>query len=166
MASTLSFLQYIGGDDNLQTQQTFPSSQKTVVYDFGKSISGWTFHLDYQTVVVDQLAFDRNGDPNFASSNVVGYFPKGVISTATYVNVISTASGSVAVTLPGNLYDGGILPKARVNVPITVIGVTWTDNSVPVQRDTHRWALIQSYEPGVDPVDPTTNTNYIAVVGG
>lgn len=166
MATTLSFYQYIGGSDNLQTQQVFPSTQKTVVYDFGKSIAGWTFHLDYQTVVADAIAFDRNGDANFASSSVVGYFPKGVLSTATYINVISTASGTVSVTLPGNIYNEGILPNARANVPITVIGFTWTDNSLPVQRDTHRWALIQSYEPGVDPIDPTTSTNYIAVVGG
>ena len=161
MASTLSFLQFIGGDDQLQVEQAFPSDQKTVLYNFGQDITGWTFLMDYQTVVVDQLAFDRlTGAPNFANSTVVGTFPKGVANTGTFVNVVNTSSGTVNITLPGCIYTEGILPNAREKVPVTVIGISWTDNSTPPQTETHRWALIQSWEPGVNPVDPTTSTNF------
>jgi hypothetical protein len=73
VASLLNFSQYIGGQDNIQTEVAFPSSQKTVVYDFQQDITGWTFKLDYQTVVVDTIAYDRNtGTPNFASSSIIG----------------------------------------------------------------------------------------------
>lgn len=167
MASLLDFSQYIGGQDNIQTEVSFPSSQKTVVYDFGQNITGWTFKLDYQTVVVDTISYDRNtGAPNFASSSIIGTFPGGVASTATYVSVLSSSSGTVAVTLPGGLYTGPIIPDARSHTPITIFGFTWTSNATPPQIDTHRWALLQSYEPGVTPGDPVLANNYTAITVG
>ena len=123
--------------------------------------------LDYQTVVVDVIAYDRNtGAPNFANSKIIGTFPSGNITTATYVRVVSTSSGTVAVTFPGGLYTGPIIPDARSHNPITVIGVTWTDDNTPAQINTHRWAFIQSWEPGVTPADPVLANNYTAIVGG
>lgn len=167
MASLLDFSQYIGGQDNIQTEVTFPSSQKTVVYDFGQNITGWTFKLDYQTVVVDVVAYDRNtGAPNFANSKIIGTFAGGVVSTATYVNVLNASSGTVAVTLPGGLYSGPIIPDARSHTPITILGFTWTSNTTPPQVDTHRWALLQTFEPGVTPGDPTLDPAYVPVVVG
>jgi hypothetical protein len=167
MAGLLDFSQYIGGADNLQTEAAFPSTQRTVVYNYGQSISGWTFSLDYQTVVVDTIAYDRNtGAPNFANSKIIGTFPSGNITTATYVRVVSTSSGTVSITFPGNLYSGPIIPDARSHNPITVIGVTWRDNNTPPQVNTHRWAFIQSWEPGVTPGDPVLENNYTAIVGG
>ena len=167
MASLLDFSQYIGGQDNIQTEVTFPSSQKTVVYDFGQDISNWAFKLDYQTVVVDTIAYDRNtGAPNFASSSVIGTFPGGVVSTSTYISVLSAGSGTVAVTLPGGLYTGPIIPDARSHTPITIFGFTWTTSSTPAQVDTHRWALLMTYEPGVTPGDPVLAQNYTAVTVG
>jgi hypothetical protein len=167
MASLLDFSQYIGGQDNIQTEIVFPSSQKNVVYDFGQNITGWTFKLDYQTVVVDTIAYDRNtGAPNFASSSVIGTFPSGVVSTSTYVSVISASSGTVRVTLPGGLYAGPIIPDARSHTPITILGFTWTTNTSPAQIDTHRWALLQTYEPGVTPGDPVLAQNYTAISVG
>ena len=163
MASTLSFLQFVGGDDNLQIESAFPSDQKTVLYNFNQDITGWTFKMDYQTVVVDTLAYDRDNNPNFANSQVIGFFPQGVADTSTFVSVVSASSGTVKVTLPGDIYNEGILPNARTKVPITVIGVSWTDNNTPKQTETHRWALVQSWEPGVNPVDPTTSTNFTAL---
>ena len=170
MASgVLNFAQYLGGADNIQIEQIFPSTQRTLNYNYGRSISGWTFHIDHQTIVVDSMTFDRNtGEPNFANSNVIGYFPVGVVSTATNVYTQNVGSGLVNITIPANLYTGPVLPDARANVPITIVGVTWRDNSTPVQINTHRWAFIQCYEPAVTPGDPTQSTNplYSAITIG
>jgi hypothetical protein len=167
MASVLDFNQYIGGSDNVQVEITFPSSQRTIVYDFGQNITGWTFKLDYQTVVADTVAYDRNtGTPNFASTKLIGTFPDGVINTATYITVLGASTGTVAVTIPGGLYAGPIIPDARSHTPITVVGFTWTSASSPPQVSTHRWALLQSWEPGVEPGDPVLDADYTAVTVG
>lgn len=159
-AGVLNFAQYLGGADNIQIEQIFPSTQRTLQYNFGTNITSWIFHVDYQTIVVDTVSFDRNtGQPNFANSNIIGYFPSGTISTATYINVTSAVSGLVSITIPGQLYTGPILPDARANVPITVVGVTWQDNSSPRQINTHRWAFLLAWEPGVTPGDPTDSTS-------
>lgn len=164
MAGVLNFAQYLGGPDNVQCEQIFPSTQRTLNYNFARSIAGWTFHVDHQTLIVDTVSFNRStGEPNFANSNIVGFFPSGVIATATNVNVTNAGAGLVNITIPSNLYTGPILPDARANVPITVVGVTWQDSSSPVQINTHRWAFIQSYEPAVTPGDPTTSTNYTTI---
>ena len=164
--ATLDFSQYIGGSDTLQTEITFPSSQRTIVYDFGQNITGWTFLLDQQTVIADTITYDRSGAPNFSSTQLIGTFPYGVITTATYVSVLSTSSGTVAVTIPGGLYTGPIIPDARSHTPITVVGFTWTSNSTPPQVQTHRWALIQSWEPGVSPADPVLDGSYTPITVG
>lgn len=165
MAGVLSFSQYLGGPDNINIEQIFPSTQRTLNYNYGRNIAGWTFNVDYQTIVVDTISFDRNtGSPNFANSSVIGFFPVGQVTTATYVTVTNSSAGLVNVTVPGDLYSGPILPDARKNVPITIVGVTWTDTSSPPQVNTHRWAFIQSYEPGVTPGDPTLSGSYTAIV--
>lgn len=168
MASgVLSFSNYIGGADNIQLEQIFPSTQRTLNYNFGRNISGWTFHVDHQTIVVNPVTFDRNtGEPNFANSNVIGFFASGVISTASYITVTNAAAGLVNITIPANLYTGPVLPDARQNVPITIVGVTWTDAGSPVQVNTHRWAFIQCYEPAVTPGDPTLAGGYTAITVG
>ena len=158
-AGVLNFAQYLGGADNIQIEQIFPSTQRTLNYNYSRNISGWVFNVDAQTIVVDTIAFDRNtGEPNFANSNVIGYFTATVVSTSSYVVVTNASSGLVNVTVPGNLYTGPILPDARANVPITILGVTWRDSSTPVQINTHRWAFIQCWEPGVSPGDPTLSS--------
>ena len=159
-AGVLNFAQYLGGADNIQIEQIFPSTQRTLNYQFGQNITSWDFHVDHQTIVVDTVAFDRNtGQPNFANSNVIGSFAAGVISTSSFILVTNAAAGLVNITIPSNLYTGPILPDARANVPITIVGVTWRDSSTPVQINTHRWAFIQSWEPQVTPGDPTLSTN-------
>ena len=164
MAGVLTFSQYLGGPDNINIEQIFPSTQRTLQYNFGRDITGWTFHIDHQTVVVDTMSFDRDGTPNFASSTVSGRFPSSVLTTATYVSVVNTASGLVNITVPGGMYEGPIYADARKNVPITVVGVSWTDAGVPLpQVNTHRWAFIQCYEPGVEPTDPTEDPNYTPI---
>ena len=164
MAGVLNFANYIGGADNVQIEQIFPSTQRTMTYNFGQDVTGWAFNLDAQTIVVDTMSFDRNtGEPNFANSTVIGVFTATQISTATNVNVISASSGTVAITFPGNLYTGPVLPDARKNVPITVVGVTWSTGALLPQVNTHRWAFIQSWEPGVNAGDPTLAPGYFSI---
>jgi hypothetical protein len=164
MASVLSFSDYLGGPDNIQIEQIFPSTQRTLQYNFGTDISDWNFTADYQTIVVDSMAFDRNtGLPNFANSIVIGYFPQDDI-TGDNFSIVNAGTGAVNITIPGGLYTGPVLPDARKNVPITIVGVTWEDASIPkTQINTHRWAFIMSYEPGVGPTDPTQDPDYTAI---
>jgi len=165
MAGVLTFSQYLGGPDNINIEQIFPSTQRTFNYNFGRSISGWTFNVDQQTIVVDEVAFDRNtGAPNFANSTVIGYFPFQQISTSSYVSVTNVGAGLVSITTPTNMYTGPILPDARKNVPITIVGVSWFDGSTPKQINTHRWSFIQCWEPSVTPGDPTGSGSYVTIV--
>jgi hypothetical protein len=167
MAGILNFQQYIGGPDAIQVEQVFPSTQKTLVYNFGQDITGWTFSADQQTIVVDTVAFNRNtGQPNFSTSHVVGSFTKANITGASAPTVISASAGTVKVVLPANMYTGPVIPDARQNVPITVVGITWSDASTPAQINTHRWALIQCWEPGVTVGDPILATGYTAITLG
>lgn len=164
MPGVLTFSQYLGGPDNINIEQIFPSTQRTLNYNFARNITGWTFTIEQQTIVVDTVSFDRNtGAPNFANSTVIGFFPVGVINAGTYVTNRNNAAGTVDITIPTNLYTGPILPDARKNVPITIVSVTWTDASSPAQINTHRWAFIQCYEPGVNPGDPTLDPNYTTI---
>lgn len=165
--ATLALAQYIGGADQIQVEVTFPSTQRTLVYDFQQDITGWSFLLDYQTVVADTITYDRStGEPNFASSSLIGTFPRGVVNTSTYISVLDASSGTVAVTIPGELYTGPIIPDARSHTPITIVGFTWTSGSVPAQIATHRWALLNSWEPGVTAGDPILDNDYTAIVVG
>jgi hypothetical protein len=167
MAGVLNFQQYIGGPDQVKVEQIFPSNQKTFLYNFDQDITGWTFAADYQTLVVDQVAFNRNtGQPNFTDSRVIGSFAKVEISGGSAPAVIDAAAGTVKVYIPAGMYTGPIIPDARQNVPITVVGVTWTDNSTPAQINTHRWAFIQCWEPDVTVGDPTLAAGYTALTLG
>jgi hypothetical protein len=163
MAGVLTFSQYLGGPDNINIEQIFPSTQRTLNYNYSKNITGWVFLVEQQTLVVDNVTFDRNtGAPNFANSAVIGYFPAAVVSNS-FITNRNDANGTVDITIPTNMYSGPILPDARRNVPITIVSVTWTDNSSPAQINTHRWAFIQCYEPGVTPGDPALNGDFVAL---
>ena len=160
MAGILNFDQYIGGADQIKIEQVFPSNQKTLIYTFNQNIAGWGFVLDFQTLVVDQVTFNRNtGQPNFTYSKVIGSFPYQDITSGN-VTVDDEATGRVFVTFPAGMYTGPIIPDARANVPITVVAITWTDAQTPAQINTHRWALVQCWEPGVVSGDPTQEVDY------
>lgn len=164
-SSVLSLAQFIGGPDNIPYESVFPSTKKTYVYNFARNVTGWDFQLEAQAVIVDSIAYDRNGDPNFANSQVIGYFPKQMVSTSTYISVGNTVSGIVNVTHPAGIYTDKILPDARKNVPLLVFSFQWTQPSETVgsvsvgeQSNSHRIAKILAWEPGVDPGDPTLTT--------
>lgn len=164
MAGILNFQQYVGGPDSVQVEQIFPSNQKTVIVNFKKDITNWTFTSDYQTLVVDTVKFNRvSGQPNFSDSTVIGSFPKEEITGEFAPQVINATSGTIYLHFPAGMYDGPIIPDARQNVPITVVGFTWTDTSTPPQVNTQRWAFVQCWEPDVAIGDPTTATNYTSL---
>jgi hypothetical protein len=168
MAGVLNFSQYLGGPDQVNIEQVFPSSQNTLQYNFGVNIDGWSFEVEQQAIVVDIVTFDRNtGQPNFANSKVIGYFPALPINES-YINITNVVGGIVNITLPADMYTGPILPDARQNVPITVVSVQWTDAGTPPQINSHRWAFINCWEPTVVPGDPTIvdveTTGYTAIV--
>jgi len=167
MAGILTVGQWLGGPDNVKVESTFPSSSKTYTYNFAQNITDWTFKLDAQTVIVDSIAYDRTGEPNFASSKVVGFFTYTVVTTSTNIKVLNTASGIVNVTHPPGLYSAGIIPDARANVPLQVMGFTWTvpaNVASPAQTNTHRMAKILAWEPQVPPTDPTLDAGYTSIV--
>ena len=160
----LDFKSYLGGADNVQVLELFPSTQKTFTYDYGTDVSAYTFEADYQTIVIDELTFDRTtGDPNFTTSTVVGYFANAEIGAA---NIVTTdaAIGNIKFTIPSQRYTGNIVPDARTNVPITVVAFKWTDTSTtPSTTDSHRWALIERYEPDVTPGNPRDEAGFISL---
>jgi len=163
MSGVLSFSDYLGGPDNIQVEQIFPSTKRTYAYNFNTNITGWTWAIDYQTLVVNPVAYDRNGVPNFSNSLVIGFFPKvDVTVDSSVLNVVNAATGTVNITIPGGMYTGALIPDARKNVPITIVGITWTTADTPTQVNSHRWAFIQCYEPDVSIGNPILENNYTA----
>jgi hypothetical protein len=164
MASVLTFEQFVGGADQLVMKQDFPSSQTSLTYNFNQDITGWTVSGDYQVIVVDRITFDRyTGQPNFTTSTVIGSFPKVEITGATAPAITNASTGLVRYTIPSGMYTGALVPDARQNVAIAVVGFTWTTADTPTQSSTHRWAVIQSWEPDVAIGDPTSEGDYTAL---
>mgnify|MGYP003628852479 FL=1 len=160
----LSFSNYVGGADNVQVIELFPSSQQTFTYNFNTSISGYTFAADYQTIIIDAMTYNVNdGQPNFATSIVTGSYANAEIDAANIV-VTNASAGLVDFTIPSQRYTGNIIPDARANVPITVVSFRWTNTNVtPTTTDSHRWAVIERYEPDVVIGDPTLGAGYTAI---
>ena len=160
----LDFKSYVGGMDNVIVEEMVPSLQKTYRYDFGTDITNYSFELSGQTLVVDTLAYDRvTGDPNFTDSTVTGYFAN-VDYGAGNINVVNATLGTVDITIPAQRYTGNIIPDARTTVPVTVVSVKWTDsNTTPTQTSSHRWAILERYEPDVTPGNPTLEAGYTAI---
>lgn len=167
MAGILSFSEYIGGPDEIIAEQVFPSTQRSLRYNFGVDVTGWTFTADFQTLVVDTISFNRyTGQPNFANSAVIGSFPKEELIDGDAPLVVSAAAGQVDLKMPAGMYSGPVVPDARENVPITVVSLTWTTADAYPQTQSHRWALIQCWEPDVVVGDPTLDPDYTPLVIG
>jgi hypothetical protein len=169
MASIIRFEEYIGGQPIYVATQS-PKEQKTFILTFKDdagaaiNVSGYTWEVDYQALVVDTLAFDRNtGEPNFANSKVIGRFVKGEVNVGTYVKTTSASTGVVSITIPAGVYTGPILPDARKNVPILLVGITYTTADTPPQIHNQRLAFIQAYTVDVSAGDPTLDNGYTAI---
>lgn len=161
----LDFSQFIGGSDSVKVLSLFPRSQKSFTYDFGADVSGYTFTADMQSIVVDQIAYDRaTGLPNFADSTITGYMNTvSSIDPATYINNAAAASGEVTFTIPQNRYTGPLLPNARQNPVMTVVSFEWETDDSPAQYQSHRWAVLETWEPGVTVGDPAVSNVFVAV---
>lgn len=162
MARLLSFANYLGQANNVQVIEMFPSTQKTFTYNFGADVTGYTFEADYQPIVLDQLTYNSNdGEPNFTTTNVTGFFANAEVGAANIVVTDATA-GTVNLTIPSQRYTGPITPDARANVVMTVLSFKWTDTGVtPTTTDSHRWGIIERYEPDVSPGNPALSNAYI-----
>lgn len=158
----LTFSQYLQGADNVKVEEMFPSTQKTYTYNYGTSVTGYTFEADMQTIVIDSMTYNVNdGQPNFTSSTVLGYFANSEIASS---NIVTTqaSSGLIYFTIPAQRYTGPITPNARENVAITVVAFKWTNTDVtPNTTDSHRWAIIERYEPDVTVGNPTLSSTFI-----
>ena len=156
----LTFKNYLGGSDNVQMLEMFPSTQTKFTYQYGADVSTFTFDADYQTIVVDKLSYDRvSGDPNFADSTVIGSFGSNTTIGSAFINTQRDIYGDIDLTIPAQRYTGPLLPDARTNVPITVVSFKWTQPAANIydqpQTLSHRWAVIERYEPDVTIGNPT-----------
>jgi hypothetical protein len=160
----LSFKNYVGGADNVQVIELFPSDQKNYTYNFNTNITGYSFAADYQTIIIDSMTYNVNdGQPNFTTSVVTGSYANAEVGAAN-INVVDAAAGTVTLTIPSQRYTGNIIPDARTNVPITVLSFRWTDTNVtPNTTESHRWAILERYEPDVVIGDPTLGAGYTAI---
>jgi hypothetical protein len=163
----LTFSQFLGGADNVKVEDRFPDDQQTYTYNFGFDVSGYTFSADYQNILLSTVTYDRTtGDPNFTDTTVTGYFgPAANITAGTYIDTTSAASGSVGFTQPSGMYTGNVIPDARADVVATVVSFQWETNDTPVQKDRHRWVLLNRFDPAVGrvPSSPKNETNFVAI---
>jgi len=56
-----------------------------------------------------------------------------------------------------------LLPNARKNPVMTVVSFEWASDSTPPVKESHRWAIIETWEPGVVVGDPQVSVNYVPV---
>ncbi len=169
MAKLLDFKSYVGGADNVVVEEQFPSTSKTYQYDFSKDVTSWSFAATEQTIIADVVGYDRNtGDPTFSDTSIIGYMANANTEIDATNITNNGAAGTVDLTIPANLYTGGIIPSARINVPLTVVTFTWTNpnGALPSIVESHRWCLMQRWESTVTPADPILESDYIPLGTG
>jgi hypothetical protein len=114
------------------------------------------------------VSYDRDtGNINFTDTNVIGYFDNTAnIAAATFIDKTLANTGIVTFTIPSDRYTGTILPNARENVVLTVIGFEWEDATTPPRKELHRWAVVERWEPGVTIGDPTLDSSFVKLGSG
>lgn len=164
----LSFSQYLGGADNVQVIEMFPDDQQNFTYDFNTDISVWKFTSDYQSILLDTVAFDRQTSlPNFADTTVSGYFDNySTVDANVNINTLDAVNGVVQLTIPANRYTGNVLPNARQNVVATVLAFEWETDETPPQKQRHRWCILERFDPrsGNPPGDPADETDFVSLI--
>jgi len=161
--------QFLGGADNVINIELLPEQTQSFTYSFGANVSAYSFNADFSCVNVDLLTYNvADGAPNYASSNVTGYFANidgsggSKVSVANaYIDTSDVNNGNVTFTIPPNRYpaSGFITPNARTNIVLTIAEFTWSDGSTPARVDSHRYAIVERFSPDRLPGDPTANTN-------
>jgi hypothetical protein len=159
MARLLDYADFVGGPDVI-TIEMFPRQQRKFTYNFGANVSAYEFSADHQSIVIDQVAYDRStGDPNFSESQVIGTFANVSQIDPSYITVTNAATGVVEFTIPEQRYTGQLIPNARTKVVATVVTFEWNESSSPTAvKDAHRFLVLERFEPGVPPGDPTLET--------
>ena len=162
----LDFKQYLGGAANVVNLEMFPSDQKKILYQYGQNVSAWTFTADYQSLVIDNVTYDRQtGDPNFTEATVKGYFTNTANVSPSFINTTNAASGEIKLTIPANRYTGNIIPSARQNVVCTVLSFEWEDAETPPTKDRHRFLILERYDPkvGGNVGNPVTEPDFVEI---
>lgn len=163
----LSFSQYLGGADNVKVEEMFPDDQKAYTYNFNNSnVSGYTFTADYQSLLLNSVTYNNiTGEPNFTDTTVSGYFTNTANVSGSNIDTTSAASGLVTLTIPSDRYTGNVLPNARSNVVCTVLSFQWQTDDTPPQKQRHRFAILERFDPKVGkvPGDPADETNFVAL---
>lgn len=166
----LDFSQYLGGADNVKVIEMFPRDRKAFTYNFNTNVSAYTFTGDYQTLLLDNVAYDRvTGLPNLTDTTVIGYFTNTAnvtVGSGNYdIDTSQDSTGYIKLTIPDNRYTGNVIPNARTLVPCTVLSFEWEDNSTPPQKQRHRYAILERFDPTVGkvPGDPRDEANYVAL---
>lgn len=162
--------QFLGGSDNVLNLELLPEQTRSFTYNFNANVSAYTFSAEYSCVLVDTLTYNvSDGSPNYASSNITGYFANidgggnSVVSVpGSFINDSDSANGYVVFTIPGDRYanNGWIKPSARANVVLTIAEFKWTDTSTtPNSVDSHRFTIVERFSPDRTPGDPADASN-------
>jgi len=162
--------QFLGGSDNVLNIELLPEQTGSFQYDFGTDVSGYTFTSEYSSVLIDTLTYSvADGTPNYASSNVTGYFANidgagnsvGTVAND-HIDDSDAVNGIVQFTIPKDRYanNGWITPSARTNVVLTILEFKWTDTvSTPNTTDSHRFTIVERFSPDRTPGDPSSANN-------
>lgn len=163
----LSFKEYIGGADNVITLEMFPKDQRSFSYDFDVNVTNYNFTADYQSIVLDEVTYDRTtGDPNFTTTNVIGYFENTANIAGSFINETGAGTGVVVFTIPAERYTGNVTPNARTNVVGTIVSFEWETDATPPQRQRHRWLILERFDPTVGKVpvgNVTTEPGFVSL---
>ena len=162
----LDFKSYLGGANNVLFLEAFPRTQKTYAYDFNADISAYTFTADYQSVLLNEVTYNNiTGEPNLSTTTVSGYFTNTANISNAMINVTDASAGDVTLTIPENRYTGNILPSTRANVVCTIVSFQWATGETPVQKDSHRYCILERFDPQVGkvPGDPADETTFVAL---
>lgn len=156
MAGILNYNRYLNTLQTLtEVGNIFPGDQKTYTFTVGGSTStstqGWTATVSWETLVIDEMTYDKNNRPDFTGSKVLGIY------TGTSISQFTTGT----ILVPANMYTGPVLPAHTVNVPVTVVNIEWTKDG---DNFANNIAYIQNWEPGVPLGDPATGDGYEPVV--
>lgn len=168
----LTISQYLGGADNVKCINWTPWNQDSFTYNFSTlNISGWTFSADFQSILLDEVTYDRtDGNANFTNTNVIGSFANltphtdwGNIANVTtptggFIDTSNQATGLIVLTIPSNRYTGPMFINARTNVVATIVSFQWK-NADYTSQGMHRYCVLERYEPGAGVGDPRLSTD-------
>ncbi len=162
----LDFKSYLGGASNVLFLEAFPRTQKTYAYNYDADVSGYNFTADYQSVLLSNVTYNNiTGEPNLTSTEVTGYFTNTADISGSMIDETSAATGIVNFTIPSNRYTGKILPSTRANVVCTIVSFQWDTDDTPVQKDSHRYCILERFDPQVGkvPGDPADEATFVAL---